>query len=361
MDFFCSVFVITFRIIDLALSKKSSSGVFIGFDGRKGRPAPNATKAEVVNHVKKHIDSFPRIESHYCRKDSKKLYLPPDLNITELYRLYLTEYCPKDNITEPVKDGVFRSIFKSYEPPLATYIPKKDQCSICNQYKDAEDKTVLEEAYQTHKRREKETMQMKKDEMQTKNANQITATFDLQAVLLIPFAGDSQIYYKRKLSVYNFTVFDSDANDYCYLWNECNGKKGSSEIGTGLSYYMKNLPQNVTHMVTYCDTCGGQNRNQYISALMLYTVNKSQIQTIDMKFMESGHTYLEADSMHATIERARKHKKVYTTREWGLLIEMARKKPKPYVVKVLEYSDILNLNELGKNVMLNRTLDTLGV
>lgn len=79
-----------------------------------------------------------------------------------------------------------------------------------------------------------------------------------------------------------------------------------------------------------------------------------------MKFMESGHTYLEADSMHATIERARKHKKVYTTREWGLLIEMARKKPKPYVVKVLEYSDILNLNELGKNVMLNRTLDTLG-
>lgn len=41
--------------------------------------------------------------------------------------------------------------------------------------------------------------------------------------------------------------------------------------------------------------------------------------------MESGHSYLEADAMHATIERARKHKKDYTTEEWALLIEMVGK------------------------------------
>lgn len=116
--------------------------------------------------------------------------------------------------------------------------------------------------------------------------------------------------------------------------------KGSSEIGTGLISYMTKLPKTTKHIVTFSDTSGCQNRNQYISTAMMYLVNKTQIEIIDIKFIESGHSYLEANAMHATIERARKHKKVYTTEEWALLIEMARKKPKPYKVKVLKYPDI---------------------
>lgn len=34
-------------------------------------------------------------------------------------------------------------------------------------------------------------------------------TFDLQAVLTLPYAGDCQIYYKRKLSLFNLTIFNS--------------------------------------------------------------------------------------------------------------------------------------------------------
>lgn len=102
----------------------------------------------------------------------------------------------------------------------------------------------------------------------------------------------------------SFTVFDSKGGGYCYVWDETCGLKVSSEIGTCLLYYIKDLPQNVTHDTTYSNTCGGQNRNQFIAAALLYAVNKSQVQTIDIKFMESGHSYLETDSMHATIERA---------------------------------------------------------
>lgn len=53
LNFFCKVFQISFQVIDLALMKSSSSGVYTGTDGRKGRPAPNATKPEVVCKVKK--------------------------------------------------------------------------------------------------------------------------------------------------------------------------------------------------------------------------------------------------------------------------------------------------------------------
>jgi hypothetical protein len=134
--------------------------------------------------------------------------------------------------------------------------------------------------------------------------------------------------------------------------------KGSSEIGTGLMSYMNNLPTHVKHVTTYSDTCGGQNRNQFVASAMLYIVNKTNIETVDMKYMEPGHTYLEADSMHSTIERARKHKKVYTTEEWGVLIQMSRNKPKPYNVKIQKFYDIFDLTSLGKVVMQNRTVNT---
>lgn len=45
--------------------------------------------------------------------------------------------------------------------------------------------------------------------------------------------------------------------------------------------------------------------------------------------MESGHSYVECDSINGTIQRCAKHQKVYNPREWEILIQPARKKPRP--------------------------------
>lgn len=46
-------------------------------------------------------------------------------------------------------------------------------------------------------------------------------TFDMEAVLRAPFNQTSQMYYKRKLSVYNLTVFSlADKEVTCYVWNK---------------------------------------------------------------------------------------------------------------------------------------------
>ena len=42
------------------------NGMYVGKDGRKGKPAPNGTPESIVLGIKKHIGSFARIESHYC-------------------------------------------------------------------------------------------------------------------------------------------------------------------------------------------------------------------------------------------------------------------------------------------------------
>ncbi len=42
-----------------------------------------------MDFVRKHIESLPAVESHYCRKESTGLYLEEKLkNIANIYRLY---------------------------------------------------------------------------------------------------------------------------------------------------------------------------------------------------------------------------------------------------------------------------------
>ena len=42
---------------------------------------------------------------------------------------------------------------------------------------------------------------------------------------------------------------------------------------------------------------------------MLYAVPVTHVATIDLKYMESGHSYLEADSMHSASEKSKLIKK----------------------------------------------------
>ena len=76
------------------------------------------------------------------------------------------------------------------------------------------------------------------------------------------------------------------------------------------------MPRTVTRISTFSDTCAGQNRNKFIVAAMLYAVQKFEnIKTVYLKYMESGDSYLEADSMHSAIETAKCNQSIYTTTE----------------------------------------------
>jgi len=223
----------------------------------------------------------------------------------------------------------------------------------------------IEVSYLKVETREKQAIDMKAaDKLKAeKEPSFETISFDLQAVLTTPHAGDAQIYYKRKLSVYNFTIYKPSTKDgYCYVWDETEGGRGSCEIGTCLLEFVQGLPKHVTHLSTFSDTCGGQNRNQFIVAALLQTVQRSDVglNIIDLKYMERGHSFLEVDSMHACIEREKKHRQVYTTGGWQLLISMARKEGKPYIVRAMDHGDFCDLKSLAGTMVKNKTKNSGG-
>ena len=202
-----------------------------------------------------------------------------------MYRLY-KQYCQENDISNSAKEHKHRDIFLS-DFRLKCFCPKNDQRTVCNAYCVAmeDEREILRESWEEHKAREKEAMVEKAVDKDRAKADDgyHSVTFDLQAVLTAPIAGDAHIYCKRKLSVYNFTIYDnSSANGHCYLWDETEGGRGTNEIAPILLSYLHNLPRSVRHFTSFSDTCAGQNRNQFVAAAMRHAVQQiDHLETID--------------------------------------------------------------------------------
>ena len=66
--------------------------------------------------------------------------------------------------------------------------------------------------------------------------------------------------------------------------------------------WIDDLPQTVNHLSIFSDTCKGQNRNQHLAALFMFNVQTTYLNIIEQKYLESGHSQMEVDSMHSAIE-----------------------------------------------------------
>jgi len=172
--------------------------------------------------------------------------------------------------------------------------------------------------------------------------------------LQVPATDVSPLYYSRKLCMFNLTIYDMTPpnNGYCYCWMETEGKRGSNEVGTCLYRWLSSLPTTVEEAVLYSDTCGGQNRNQFIAALLLYAVHTTGLSVIQQKFLERGHTSMEVDSMHSAIECAKKFTPVYSALDWHCVFRAARRRH-PYEVVPLHFSDVFDLKQLHRALFRN--------
>jgi hypothetical protein len=177
--------------------------------------------------------------------------------------------------------------------------------------------------------------------MALSNPDCVAVTFDLETVLPIPHSKIADVYYKRCLATYNLCIYSpGDAEGKCYIWDETNGGRGSCEVGTCLINYICAFPTNVSEIVLYSDTCGGQDRNQFVMVGLSYAMKKNKnLRKIGHKFFEKGHSEMECDLMHAAIEHARRNTNVYVPSQCDTIVLKARRK-NPYIVIPLKYDGI---------------------
>lgn len=351
--FFFNTLGISEQSVRTALDKITDTGT-VQKDNRGGRQSETVKERDALmrKEISDHIDRFPKVESHYCREKTTKEYLNPELSKRYMYAMFVREWIPR---IRPPSFTTYRDVFKSKN--LSIHRPKKDQCSLCVSYHQSNDceKVGLQDKYKKHvgeKERVREIKDQCKKEAQ-ENPNILCASFDLQQVIYLPMSKESAIFYKRRLSIYNLTVYNiADRDCHCFTWDETQSKRGSSEISTSVYEALKVYDnKGMTKAYLFSDGCGGQNKNSITPAMMLYTVlNSKNIEEISLRFFETNHGQNEGDSAHSAIGHALKRAgDLFLPSQVATVMALARPQ-QPYIVHEMQYGDILDFKGFSKDL-----------
>lgn len=274
---------------------------------------PDTQKQEIRNH----INRFPVVESHYCRKHSNKQYLYQGLNLAIMYRLYVAES------EDPAKLSVYRYIF-NYEFNLSFFKPKKDRCDKCMAYEllaDPEEAQSHEQILHIQ-RKENASYERKKDREVNltthREMKSATGAFDMENVFQLPISNACVVYYRRKFAVLNLTLVINKVV-YCAMWDESLCGREGTHIANALIKILKRILADnpwIEHLTLWSDSCTPQNRNSIMSAALQCFLNSEEsvnLRCIDQKFSEAGHGQVqEVDSAHSVIERNLRNKFIHS-------------------------------------------------
>lgn len=322
---------------------------------RHGKHTKHKIPEDVVQSVRDHIASFPKIDSHYCRADTSRSYLDSSLSVAKLYDLYKKAMEEQDQT--PVKLSYYREIFCT-EFNICFQKPKKDRCDVCELIRlhdndQREIDNASREEYEKHIREKKACRNRRQSDRELKE--KVVLSFDLQNVLTCPKAEVSKFFYKSKLSVYNLTAHLSLNNQvYCAIWSEnLMGRKGTdiaSAVCKLLSQVMSDHPE-IQHITLWSDSCVPQNRNSIISfALSQFLWQTKNLESITIRYSTPGHSCVqEVDAVHSAIERILSKVEYYSPLSLiRILLKVNRHKP--YKVIQMKLSDFKNYQYLSSQI-----------
>ncbi|XP_072158802.1 uncharacterized protein [Bemisia tabaci] len=289
------------------------------------------------------FDMLQKLPSHYCRKDTKKLYLEERWkNKTDLYETY------KAFAAEQNKSAVSRTFFCQvfHQLNLSIFSPKKDQCNKCVGHKSG---NVSQKEWEQHIL-DKDRARIEKDSDKSRALRKdiICLCMDLQAVKVSPLTNASAMYYKTKLCSHNFTVYNLSSRHCCCFWfNETEADLSANTYGSCIYNYLRKHCSSTarTPIVIYSNNCCNQNKNHVVANALLHTSIELEVE-ITQKYLIKGHTQMECDSVHAAIERQLKNQNTFIPHDYVKHTVEARKKPFPYDVEYIDYNFILDFDKL---------------
>lgn len=360
----------TNSFVEECLKKKQKSavpGIIPSQSKRGSAPSANKHDTETRDLVKKHINSFPRYESHYTRKQTAKQYLPSHLNVSLMHNLYMedTEY-GANKVSRTVYSEIFHQMNLSFKQP------KLDTCSKCDQLHlkiraetDPDVKGILQIELDSHQAQADEAYEKKrvdKEESVKNSQTKKTLVFDLQQCLPTPYLNSSVAFYKRQLWTFNLTVHDTNAKlAHCYMWHESISGRGGNQIASCLYRHLCNLSEDIETVTLYSDTCAGQNRNSHVTSMFMCAMAQDHVNLtcIDHKFLVPGHTHMECDQDHSVIERKKQKTEIKINHpyDWYRLVELCGKQ---FRVTRMEQEHFLDFASLMKSAFVNRKVNTEG-
>ena len=146
-EFFCKTLDLKLRSVQKYFEVNSGHLVIGSALDQRGKKKPaNLTPEWKLNLIKEHIESYPTMESHYCRATSNRKYLDAKLTLRKMYEQFCIFFASShqsklsppqknddtDSCNRVPKENIYRKVFCN-EYNLSFFVPRKDQCPICLQ------------------------------------------------------------------------------------------------------------------------------------------------------------------------------------------------------------------------------------
>lgn len=335
--------------IDYILKQLKETGTTPTYRKGKHDKRPHKLSNAVIEAIRNHIKSFKGRESHYSKKDSNKTYLPSELNVSKMFKMF-----QEDNENACSLES-YRTIFNN-EFNISFGYPRTDTCSTCDSYvvkKNYLDKQLAEENdkdkklafsselkqisidHDLHLAKSQTFYDRKRNAkiLSRKSRNKEAMCLDFSKNYPCPNINTNDVYYRRQLSLYAFNIHVlSDSTSIFYVYPQTIANKGSDEVASFLHHFVYNhLDKDVTHLEIFSDSCGGQNKNKTLLRLLHYLVHvENRFEYIKMTFPIRGHSYMECDKNTALVKHT---SPAETPQDWVNVFQVARCKPSPFIVE----------------------------
>ncbi len=254
--------------------------------------------------VREFFALLPKMEFHYCHQSTSKSYLEPIWQSKlKLFREY-EDYCyrnSKQKVTTTIFDDVMNEL------KIELFSPRKDQCDTCISHGLGH---ISNHDFAVHIQKKNDARAAKEYD---KQHGKHVYTGDVQAILICPRLKASAVYYKTKLTVHNFTIYNLKTGDVdLYVWNETQADLSSNIFASIMyTFIVTKVPfEKGEEIIIFSDGCNYQNRNTVLSNAYSHLAQKHGI-VIKQKYLEKGHTPMEGDSVHSAIESRPKHQQIY--------------------------------------------------
>jgi hypothetical protein len=313
------------KAIRFALFSGDPSSIQPPTDRRGQQPATNKGDEE---QIREHIASYKPCAPHYRRAHAPhRRYLPTELSGAEMHRQY-NELYPQAQVSH-----------MSYRRVLATeniaFTPLgHEECELCTEHMyhlkvaghDADDCTVCCRHAEHHQRYINAREEYVKDANRDWEQGEVVVSADLMKVVVLPSLPHKICLFTSRLIAFNMTFAllkpekkattkrDRSAESgaqVAILWHEALAGRDGCDI---VSVYWKwlLLQRDCLRLTIYADNCGAQNKQWALYTMLVYAVNSDLIKAkkITFKYLESGHTFMSADSLHHQCEHALRNKVV---------------------------------------------------
>lgn len=337
------------RIENIASQLKSNDLIIVKSDGRgKQNNRPNRISDVTVQLIDTHIRSFPRRVSHYSRRDSKRYYLSPELNIQLMHRMYLEKYEPEmfSKLMSGDKAGykpkVSRDFYFRYLKANFNYTfgsPRSDTCITCDSLENKINNKGLSPEEVQNLKVQKQLHMLKADVfyqklretsvIATENPRVDVLSFDYQQNFPLPKVQSGDAFYSRQLWLYNFCIHSAKTKEaHCYLFDETTGGKKPNETVSYLDHYINNILDKATkELVIFSDNCCSQNKNYTLVQYLFLLVKSGRLEKVTHHYPVPGHSFLPCDRCFGVIEKKLKMiERVFVPNEYHNHIKNSSKK-----------------------------------